>query len=123
MPFTATLTTEPHILTLQKRFLGAVEKRAWKQTMDQLDTGACVVIDLGRVDFIDSTGIGLLIQTAAHVRRKGGDVVIANMKHRVKNLFLMTRLLGNVFADYDSLDEAKIRLGENRRIETERLAA
>jgi hypothetical protein len=40
------------------------------------------------------------------MRKSGGDVRLANMEKRIKNLFVITRLLGPVFDDYESVDDA-----------------
>ena len=55
---------------------------------------------------MDSSGIGALIGALTTMKKVEGDVKLAGMKDRIKNLFLLTRLLGPVFEDYDSVEEA-----------------
>ena len=64
------------------------------------------MIDLSKADFMDSSGIGALIGALTTMRKAEGDVKLAGMKDRIKNLFLLTRLLGSVFDDYDSIEDA-----------------
>ncbi|MEM6646636.1 MAG: STAS domain-containing protein [Bacteroidota bacterium] len=96
-----------HVVTVKGRFLGSVHKATWNQTIASVGAGKNLIIDLSGTDFMDSSAIGLCINTAKQVRAEGGDVVLANLTKRIKNLFVMTRLLGDVFPSYDSLDAAE----------------
>lgn len=96
------------VLTIKGRFLGSIERPAWQQTIDELKaTGQTrLVIDLTKTDFMDSTGVGLIMRAAETLRAAGGDVRLAGMQTRVKNLFVMTRLLGRMFDDYPTAEAA-----------------
>ena len=63
------------VLTIKGRFLGSIERDAMQQTFDALleDGRTRLVIDLAKTDFMDSTGIGLLVQGAERLRAAGGD--------------------------------------------------
>jgi len=96
------------VLELKGKFLGSVDGDAFKSVITDLkdDGKTKVVVDLSETDMIDSTGIGMLISALTTMRNAGGDVKIAGLKKRIKNLFLMTRLLGPVFDDYDTVGDA-----------------
>ena len=51
-----------------------------------------VVIDLSGVDFIDSTGLGVLMGAAKRVRIGGGDIRLVVMGSRLADLIELTRL-------------------------------
>jgi anti-sigma B factor antagonist len=51
-----------------------------------------LVIDLCDVDFVDSSGLSVLVTTLKHARGAGGDVVLANLKPQLKSLIQLTRL-------------------------------
>jgi anti-anti-sigma factor len=51
-----------------------------------------VVFDLGRVDVVDSSGIGLLIATHNSLKSKGGRLRVANVSPEILNLFKAMRL-------------------------------
>jgi anti-sigma B factor antagonist len=51
------------------------------------------VINLGDVDYIDSTGLGTLVAVQKRALKKGGSVVIKDIKGLVKELFELTRLI------------------------------
>ena len=49
-------------------------------------------IDLGDVDYIDSSGLGTLVAIQKRALQHGGSVVIKGLKGLVKDLFELTRL-------------------------------
>ena len=70
------------------------------------DSHKCIVLDLAGVDYIDSAGLGTLVAGAASVRRAGGELKLANLTARVRDLMQITRL-STLFEVYDSLDRAR----------------
>jgi anti-sigma B factor antagonist len=65
-----------------------------------------IVLDLAGVDYIDSAGLGTLVAGAASVRRSGGELKLANLTSRVRDLMQITRL-STLFEVHDSLDRAR----------------
>lgn len=96
------------VVEIKGKFLGSVDGQEFKQKLDDLKKAGKtnIVVDLGKTDFMDSSGIGALISGLTSLRKAGGDVRLANMEKRIKNLFLITRLLGSVFEDYESVESA-----------------
>ena len=64
-----------------------------------------IVVNLEQVTYIDSAGIGVLIGRYLSVRRRGGDVRLANLTTRSTHVMTITQLL-NVFDVYDSVEAA-----------------
>lgn len=50
------------------------------------------VIDLGGVDYIDSTGLGTLVAINKQARNRGGSVIVKGLQGLAKELFKLTRL-------------------------------
>ncbi len=96
------------VIGISGKFLGSLEGDRFRSMLDDCKSQGKtrLVLDLAETDLMDSTAIGLLIAGLTSMRRVGGDIRLANMKKRIRNLFLMTRLLGPVFASYDSLELA-----------------
>lgn len=69
------------------------------------DAGPAVVLDLAGVDFLDSTGLGVIIGILKRVRTQGGDLRLAAAPHRVTRVFEVTRL-DRVLPMYDDVDAA-----------------
>ena len=64
-----------------------------------------IVLNLADVDYIDSSGLGALVSSAATVRRQGGDLKLVKLSDRVDDLMEVTRLY-TVFDIADSEEEA-----------------
>lgn len=64
-----------------------------------------VVIDLSGVDFIDSTGLGVLLGAAKRVRGAGGDIRLVMAGSRLTDLIEITRL-DRVMDVFDSVSAA-----------------
>lgn len=64
-----------------------------------------VVADLGRVKFMNSSGLGMLIGGLTTMRKAGGDLRIANASDKIESLLVVTKLI-TVFDNYKSLDKA-----------------
>jgi anti-sigma B factor antagonist len=59
-----------------------------------------LVIDLQRVRYVDSAGLGELVHCAAAVRTRGGALKLLNVNRRLSDLFIVTKLL-TVFDCFD----------------------
>jgi anti-sigma B factor antagonist len=64
-----------------------------------------VVIDLTQVTFVDSSGLGALIVARKSARERGGSMSLVSPPPAVRRLLGSTHL-DDVFATYDSLDQA-----------------
>ena len=64
-----------------------------------------IVVDLENVDFIDSTGLGVLISGLKRVRMHDGGFALVCTEPRVLKVFEITGLLA-VFPVHDTVDEA-----------------
>lgn len=64
-----------------------------------------VVIDLAKVDWMNSTGLGILISSLTTLRNNGGELKLANVTDKIQSLLTITKLI-TVFESYDSVDDA-----------------
>ena len=64
-----------------------------------------VVLHVGEVSRVDSTGMGLLVRFLTHTRSRGGDFRLASPPPFLTNLLSLTKL-SSVFRVYDSEDDA-----------------
>ena len=64
-----------------------------------------VVIDLSGVDYIDSTGLGVLMGGAKRVRSAGGDIRLVTTGPRLADLIELTRL-DRVLDMFESVEAA-----------------
>lgn len=64
-----------------------------------------MLLNLGGVKNIDSSGIGELIANYTTVSRDGGQLKLLNLTDKIQNLLVITKLL-TVFDSYDNEAEA-----------------
>jgi anti-sigma B factor antagonist len=62
------------------------------------------VVDLAKVDWMNSVGLGMLISALTTVKNAGGRLVLANID-KIESILTITRLI-TVFEHFDSRDEA-----------------
>ncbi len=63
-----------------------------------------LVLDLGRVDFIDSSGIGAIVGVLKYLGQKG-TIAIVGMSQTVDRVFRLTRM-DRVFSIYPTVEDA-----------------
>jgi len=67
-----------------------------------------IVIDLEGVDFLDSTGLGVLVGGLKRLRSHSGDLDLVCTQHRILKVFEITGLT-KVFAIHDTVEAAVTR--------------
>jgi anti-sigma B factor antagonist len=64
-----------------------------------------LVLDLGNVSYVDSAGLGQLVQIHATAKSNGGSLRLVNVTKRLKELLVVTKLV-TIFDSYDSEADA-----------------
>lgn len=64
-----------------------------------------IILDLSSVNYIDSTGLGVLISLQRSCRMGGGALVFCGLENNLKRILKMTSL-DSVFTIRESLEEA-----------------
>jgi anti-sigma B factor antagonist len=64
-----------------------------------------IVVDMTKVEFLDSTGLGVLVGGLKRVRSHDGSLSLVCNQERILKIFRITGLT-KVFPIYDTLDEA-----------------
>lgn len=82
-----TVVTVAGQLTINNR--GELKERVLARLADD-DTD--FVIDFGNADYIDSSGLGVLVSLSKHIRDKGGRLKLAGLNEDLRRLFALTRL-------------------------------
>ena len=95
------------VLSLKGELLGEPDTTTIREKIHSLvsDQVKQVVLDLGGVSYMNSSGLGTLIAALTTVRNSGGDLRLARVEGKVQNLFVMTQLV-KVFDTYETVDRA-----------------
>jgi anti-sigma B factor antagonist len=64
-----------------------------------------VVVDLAGVDFLDSTGLGVLLGGLKRVRARDGALALCRAEPQVRKVFEVTRVI-EILPVHDGVDEA-----------------
>lgn len=98
------------LVTLNGRLVMADAPPVRQQLLDRIAQGnGKLILDLGQVGFMDSSGLSVLVSVFKSARLKQGDVVLLNLTPAVRSLIELTRLQ-QVFAIFDDEAAAVARL-------------
>jgi anti-sigma B factor antagonist len=64
-----------------------------------------LLLNLGQVSYVDSAGLGEIVQAYATVNKNGGTLKLLNVTKRIRDLLAITKLL-TVFDTFDNEAEA-----------------
>jgi len=65
-----------------------------------------IIIDLTDMQYMNSTGLSVLINIFTKARSKGGDVIIASIPKKINELLIITKL-NSIFNIEETVDAAK----------------
>jgi anti-sigma B factor antagonist len=95
------------ILDLQGKLMGGPDAEAFKGTIRKLLDAGCrkIVVNLHDIDWINSTGMGILISGYTTMRRSGGDLRLLNVSDKIQSILYVTKL-NMIFKCYGDENEA-----------------
>jgi len=95
------------ILHLNGKIMGGPEATEINEKINQLidSDNKKIIIDLVNVDWMNSSGLGILIGAVTVLKNSNGCLCLINVSDRIKNLLKITKL-DTVFNIYDNFDEA-----------------
>ena len=74
-----------------------------KEVLEKGDTQ--VVLDLARLSFVDSAGLGSLVAGLTTARNQGGNVKLARAPKQFREQLIITKLV-TIFEVFDSVEQA-----------------
>lgn len=91
---------------VDSRVLDAGTARAFKEAVKPLLTqDAEVVLDLSKIEFIDSSGLGALVSCLRQAHTISGEIKLSGLRKPVRALFELVRM-HRVFEVFNNSDEA-----------------
>ncbi|HOZ17006.1 MAG TPA: STAS domain-containing protein [Candidatus Fermentibacter daniensis] len=96
------------VLRVSGKLIGGPElmelKTAFQNIVNQ-DRHHKVLLDLGGVSWMDSSGLGVIVSGHTTISRAGGVVKILNATNKIHELFIITKLI-TIFETFQDEDEA-----------------
>jgi anti-sigma B factor antagonist len=84
---------EVRVVNLEEKSLEAMNSREFKEDMAPIIDGCKqLVLDLGLVDFVDSSGCGALLSCLRQINANDGEMKICNVQRPVQTLFELVRM-------------------------------
>jgi anti-sigma B factor antagonist len=94
------------VLTLRGEIDVYTAPRMRQAIVDLVDAGSLnIVVDMEKVDFLDSTGLGVLVEGLKRVRTRGGSLSIVVTQDKIVKIFDITGL-NKAFHIHGSLEDA-----------------
>ena len=95
------------VISLNGKIMGGPEATEINEKFNQLidDNKLKIVINLENVDWMNSSGLGIIIGAVSLFRKNNGQLRIINVSERIQNLLKITKLAG-IFETSNSLEEA-----------------
>lgn len=93
------------ILEVSGKIMGGPDAELFNSTIKSLihEGRTRVVVDLSKVTWVNSTGLGILISGYTTLKRADGEMKLLNVSDRIESIFMVTKL-HTVFETYK--DEA-----------------
>lgn len=104
------------VIELSGKVMGGPHAEEFRDTLHELiDEGKKeVIVDLNKVKFMNSSGLGLLIGGLTTMRNAGGDLIICGADQKIESLLMVTKLI-TVFDHYRTLEEAVEAYGDKEK--------
>jgi anti-sigma B factor antagonist len=95
------------VIELKGNVMGGPSTEDFSKLLHSLvdDGKTNVVVDLGKVKFMNSSGLGMLIGGFTTLKKAGGDLRICRADNKIESLLVVTKLI-TVFKHFKTLDEA-----------------
>ncbi len=95
------------VLTLKGDLIGEPDTTNIRDKIHSLvsDEVKKVIIDMGDVNFVNSSGLGTLISALTTLKNVDGDLRLAQLGKRIQQLLIITQLV-KVFDIYETVDRA-----------------
>ena len=95
------------ILDISGKIMGGPDADSFHELIKELiaEDKKNILVNLARVNWINSTGLGILIAGYTSVRDAQGDFKLLNVSDRIESILMVTKLAG-IFDSFDDKDEA-----------------
>ncbi len=95
------------ILDLSGKLMGGPEADKFQDIFKKLleEDKKNVLVNLEKVSWVNSTGLGILISGYTAMRKGGGNLKLLNVSDRIESILMVTKL-ATIFEVYNDEDEA-----------------
>jgi len=95
------------VISLKDKMVGGPDAEEFNNLIHKFidDNKKNIILDMGGLKFVNSSGIGIIIRGYTTVSNAEGKMVLANLTDKTKGLLSITKL-NQVFELYETVDDA-----------------
>lgn len=95
------------VLKISGKLMGGDETKEIPEKIRSLlsDGLTDIVMDLGKVKWMNSTGLGAIIESRRLITEKEGNLKLAAVTEKIKSLLMITQII-QLFDTYETVDRA-----------------
>jgi len=95
------------ILDMSGKLMGGPDAEAFNEVLRTLMHEGIrnFIVNMEKVRWVNSTGLGILISGYTTVKRSGGELKLLKVSERIENIFIVYKLY-TVFESYEDEDQA-----------------
>lgn len=95
------------ILEMSGKLMGGPDAESFAEILKTLIHEGChnVVVNMEKVKWVNSTGLGILISGYTTLKKSGGELKLLKVSDRIENIFIVSKLF-TVFESFQDEDEA-----------------
>jgi anti-sigma B factor antagonist len=107
MTFDHSTVGDVHVFVLKKNLVGTEETQDLLGAIDRVAAKGVpkIVVDLGKIDWVNSAGLGALVRARATCANRKGWFGLARVGQRINNILVITKLV-LVFDTFEEVKEA-----------------
>jgi len=107
MTFDRTVVGDVTVLAPKKNLVGKDETQELLAAIDEVAAKGTpkVVVDLGKISYVNSVGLGSLVRARASCANRQGWFRLARVGDRINAIFLVTKLV-LIFDTFETVEEA-----------------
>ena len=95
------------VLRLEGKLMGGPDAESIQGAIREAAEGGKknIIVDLAKVSWVNSTGLGILISSYHTLKRSGGTLRLLNVSSRIESILMVTKL-NTIFESFGSEEEA-----------------
>ena len=107
MSFKEEVHGDVYVLMVKGKLMGGTETTEIHDRVKQLTQVGVkkIVLDLGQVKWMNSSGLGALMSSMTTSKSAGGDLRLSSVAEKVESLLIITQLM-KIFKTFSTVEEA-----------------
>jgi len=95
------------VISLEGKVMGGPDATVFHGKLHEYVSGGKkkVVVELGKVEWMSSVGLGMLISALTTMKNAGGGMKLANVTDSINSLLTITKLV-TIFETFDTVEDA-----------------